>query len=622
MSKKKILIVGGEISYAIFLKAIEKVHRDYPDSEVYVLTERRFIHSLKDHPLVSGVFLFDHNIINCLGLIKKIKYFLQHRVKLCFKNKEPEVIIKGEESFYPEYNVLSSLRYIRNVKYHKVIVLTYRNNTNKALSYTFYKYDVIGLLCRKEEMLHYDQDYHGFSYSNFLIRTSKFVFSQVFIITGFMSLLTMFSFLYLFRCVYMLAAQSSYKDIISELVEISLFIKEHIKLTFAHNPALLKYDMLLFFSVMIAMLTKNVREKENHKLTKRFLFIRIDQIGDMVHMLPALQKVKKTYPDATVSVILGEGGKEVIAGCPYIDEVILYRTDNPRFYRGNKKIGLMEKLRFYWTLRKTDYDVAIDPTGEQDSLFILIMSLANRKATMGHRLRRFIPGVNVYTDFANEVESERILKLLNFCVEDMPVSDINPKIYLTEENKQFARTWLADHGINLSEERPIVGIHPGGGWRQRLWPIDKFAEVSKRLLERYPDVTLLYFAAPSESGLLYQFQNLFNDRRITVVKDLGLGQFMGVTRFCDLFICNDSGPMHIATGLGVKVISIFGPGNFRQWVLPSQHKFVIKKDLPCSPCSQLYCEDNICLKEIGIEDVWKVVDREMQRMGSQKILAF
>jgi len=95
---------------------------------------------------------------------------------------------------------------------------------------------------------------------------------------------------------------------------------------------------------------------------------------------------------------------------------------------------------------------------------------------------------------------------------------------------------------------------------------------------------------------------------------LPLRQFLAVLSRCRLFVCNDSGPMHMAGALGVPVVAVFGPTQ-PEWFGPlgSRHRVVIRRDVWCRPCAD-HClfEEPYCLRLIPVEQVMEAVTEVME----------
>jgi ADP-heptose:LPS heptosyltransferase len=124
-----------------------------------------------------------------------------------------------------------------------------------------------------------------------------------------------------------------------------------------------------------------------------------------------------------------------------------------------------------------------------------------------------------------------------------------PTLFVSETERQWARQFLASNC--LSPEDVVVGVHPGASVARKRWPLERFAEVARTLGSR-PGVRVLAFVDPTGYGA-----QLAEIPRV-IAATVGLRQLIALIQETAFLICNDSGPMHIAAGLGVPTITIFG----------------------------------------------------------------
>jgi ADP-heptose:LPS heptosyltransferase len=152
-------------------------------------------------------------------------------------------------------------------------------------------------------------------------------------------------------------------------------------------------------------------------------------------------------------------------------------------------------------------------------------------------------------------------------------------------------------------------IHPGSGSKKKTWPLERFLELI-HYFERQSNSRILVVLGPAE-GLEVEkaFEGMEWEMGSTaplLVKGLSLLQLASVMEGGRLFIGNDSGITHMAAALGLPTVAIFGPSDYKTWSPRGEKVFVVRKEIPCSPCSQerfVQCKGLECLREIGIGDV-------------------
>jgi ADP-heptose:LPS heptosyltransferase len=176
-----------------------------------------------------------------------------------------------------------------------------------------------------------------------------------------------------------------------------------------------------------------------------------------------------------------------------------------------------------------------------------------------------------------------------------PVLD-RPTVHVSEADRRAANDFWTQHGLDNGDL--VVGIHPGAGDPVRYWGLDKFAAVADALAKKFP-VRFLAFSQPDGYGWDMPLQA----QHVRVKPDIGL--LMALLEKCDLLLCNDGGPMHIAAGVGTPVVAIFGPTEPKWWApYGPNHTVLILEGFPCRPCgdrckfSQPYCLTDLSVTRV------------------------
>jgi ADP-heptose:LPS heptosyltransferase len=86
----------------------------------------------------------------------------------------------------------------------------------------------------------------------------------------------------------------------------------------------------------------------------------------------------------------------------------------------------------------------------------------------------------------------------------------------------------------------------------------------------------------------------------------------------DLFVGNNSGPLHIAWGVGTPTVSTMGPTDPDLWWPVGENHTVIRKGLPCSPCNRPICKSHDCMRLITVEDMMEAVEVQLKKISRAK----
>jgi ADP-heptose:LPS heptosyltransferase len=182
---------------------------------------------------------------------------------------------------------------------------------------------------------------------------------------------------------------------------------------------------------------------------------------------------------------------------------------------------------------------------------------------------------------------------------------------------------------NISQAKLLIAVCPAGGesWgengRYLRWPQDKFAHLCDRLIDN-TGASIILFGSPEEEDIVKRVEVAMRNKALNTAGKLSLEQFVALLKKCPLAICNDSGPLHMSVGLGLKTICLCGPVDERVYgPYPiSRDNAVIKKELSCRPCYKNFrfpgCDYNHeCLRGISVDEVFAAAERLIRRNNSE-----
>ena len=174
-----------------------------------------------------------------------------------------------------------------------------------------------------------------------------------------------------------------------------------------------------------------------------------------------------------------------------------------------------------------------------------------------------------------------------------------PEIRLDPVDFQHGREWLQERG--WSGVRPLMAIHPGAGSAAKRWALSRFQELGHRLRARG---ALLVLEGPAEKGLGRDLAaGLGHDAYL--VHNLPLRLLAAVLGHCRAFVGNDSGIAHLAAGLGLPCVVLFGPTSPANWAPIGKRTQVLRNTLGCIACEHEPAARHTCLNNISWETVWE-----------------
>ncbi len=288
---------------------------------------------------------------------------------------------------------------------------------------------------------------------------------------------------------------------------------------------------------------------------KKILVFSFSFIGDAVLSTTVIQPLQSHFPDAHLTFLVGSSAYNLLANDPQIDATLVY--DN----RGEHR-GLRGRLKLINSLRGERYDLVVNL---RDSFVARCIGAEHWGLVRGDRERHAVV---------------RYLEVL--CKRGVDITDANPRLQLTEKEQSAASHFLTDSGV--SSEKTIIGIHPGGNWIYKLWNAEKFALLANTLVNE-KNATILLFSGPNERERQTQVAGMMDTVPI-LVKTTNLREVSALIAACDVYIGNDTGPMHIAAAVDTPVVALFGSTNhIRSGPYGEQHTVVQSRvDLGCNPC--------------------------------------
>ena len=338
---------------------------------------------------------------------------------------------------------------------------------------------------------------------------------------------------------------------------------------------------------------------------KRILAVKLADLGDLLAVTPALQAIRAAHPSAQIDLLVPPASAELLGDAPFIDRIITFDKfafDSLRSVLN--PLSVARSFLFLLKLRRTRYDaVAIFHHftmrwGAVKFAMLALATGAKIRAGLDNGRGLFLSRRVADTGFGAMHEIDYWLQVASLLGAD-PYGGWRPKLPVSQADREEAGTLLASLGGNNG---PLVAVHPGAGAysRARIWPVEGFGEVARNLIRAY-NARIVIVGGPDEVDSAAKLESLIGEGVVlNLAGRTGIHETAAVLERCDLFVGNDSGPMHIAAAMGVPVVAIFGPSNSQAWgpytppLENSKHR-IVSRDLPCMPC--FYRHHSLGLRE-------------------------
>lgn len=287
----------------------------------------------------------------------------------------------------------------------------------------------------------------------------------------------------------------------------------------------------------------------------KILVIQQKMIGDVLVSSIICNNLRKAYPEAQIDYLVYESTTPVLEGNTAIDNLILFKKEH--------RDSNLALLKFAFRIRNEKYDLVIDAYSKLESWVFVLLSGAKRRISYKKPGRSFLYTDNVpFAKFPKTnmgLAIERRLSLLKPLKLDIEIDPL-PKLYLTEAEKQYARTLFEKHRVN--KDRKTVMMSLLGSEKNKTYPLVYMAEIVEKIADSH-DVNILFNYFPSQ---IEEAKKIFSacskSTRDKIYFDLlgnDLRSFIAIMDHCDIIVGNDGGAINMAKALNKPSFIIFSP---------------------------------------------------------------
>jgi ADP-heptose:LPS heptosyltransferase len=337
------------------------------------------------------------------------------------------------------------------------------------------------------------------------------------------------------------------------------------------------------------------------KKQKKIIVVDFGGVGDLVLSIPFLRGLKTVFPSSMVSVLCAQRAGMILKEQPYITKLFL----SPITLLGLFKTGLQ--------LRMQRFDMAINLMPETSYFSAIKMYLLFLLINAGQWVGRNTEGRGFFYDIKvperkMQTENEVLMhgKILG-AISDVAF-DAQLEFHCSKESRKRAGELLSK--VRNFQGDPLVLINPGSDWPSRRWPIDRYAELVKRLKELVPSAEFGVIGTKGERELAYFIKEKCGERVFILSGKTTLEILPAVMEKACLVITNDSGPAHVARAVGAPIVILAGPSAPGYLTIKGRGKSVLVQHfVSCAPCLKVSCDTMDCWKEISVREVVNVTSR-------------
>ncbi len=314
------------------------------------------------------------------------------------------------------------------------------------------------------------------------------------------------------------------------------------------------------------------------------LVIRFTSLGDLVTLEPAFRAIRYFFKEDTISLLTTGVGKGLYQDTNYFDEYFLYDS----FFKTMKQ------------LRAQEYDLVINLQCNKPSHYVSMF--LNKKLV-----------VNKSYNFIEKLLKLKVkVKSTKEIIEETNLISQNIIDDYFEKNKTLIQLPVDRNNILIEKEKDkkYIAISTGTSprWLSKKWGVENYLGLIQKLVDDYEVVLVGSDLELDDAD--YILNQIGEQNILSFVNKTNLTQLKNLLSQVDLYIGNDSGPSHIAAGVGINTITIFGSTDVKHCVkhIPYKGEHICIKpsdEIKCHPCYKTKCPTNMeCMASIKVEYVY------------------
>jgi heptosyltransferase III len=336
----------------------------------------------------------------------------------------------------------------------------------------------------------------------------------------------------------------------------------------------------------------------------RILIIRRRYLGDIALLGSVARNLRLRWPAARITFLTEAAYAGVVALHPDAEAALTF----PR-----RALGWPGFVR---TLRRARFTHVLDFDNTEKTALVTRLTGAAVRATFDRELivhrypRCYTHAAKVMNAF---YDAHHITETYLALPAAIGVPIISREIRLVPAPADLAAAEKLTGGpkSKIQNRKSKILLHPGSRSAHRIWPVERFAAVCDRLQDEHGAQVFLT-AGPHERPLLENIRRHAKSHLVVLEPAAHVGAFAALAAQFDAFLCHDSGPMHLAAGVGTPVIALFGSQNATIWRPVGERHTVLQTALPCAcfpagalpgPCAQGDSYRSYCVRKITEAEV-------------------
>ena len=312
---------------------------------------------------------------------------------------------------------------------------------------------------------------------------------------------------------------------------------------------------------------------------KKILVISLSNIGDVVLTFPVIDILRRDFPRAQLSVIVGPKAESLLKGNPYLHSVILYHKKQPP----------LQLFSWLVKLRKDSYDLVVDLRNTMIPFLVSIHYLTPpflRRRSRLHMRSQHLQRLRAVYPYKEEPRERFAL-------------------HVPSQERLSATNMICSE---IGDRKSYVVIAPGAADSSKRWKEKNFGRLADELIKRFA-VQIVFVGDKHDRPLADAICQQMEQRAVNLCGRISLIHCAVVLEKSSAALVNDSAPLHLASYLDVPTVALFGPTDPLLYGPWSESCSVIERKASCPACrNPRHTGTHSCMDAITVEDVLNVFD--------------
>jgi heptosyltransferase-2 len=330
------------------------------------------------------------------------------------------------------------------------------------------------------------------------------------------------------------------------------------------------------------------------------LLIKPGAIGDLLQLTPVIRALAIRYPGARISILVGtQATATLFLYNPHVSEVIV-------FDRRGEHRTLLSLVGLWRRLYRANYDLVIHFQRSNLKAWFLATAALPCRVLVYHKSK-----------------DEKVHAVDNYLQTVSPLGaatqDRRLELYTGKDDERYADDLFADRGFG---KKPVIALNPGASHSVNRWSADRFSALADVIVDRI-SANVIIIGGKEDEELARSVSASAVSKPIVLAGKTTLLQLGAILKKCDLLVSGDTGPLHLATAAGTRVVALFGAADpARTGPVGTGHRVIRAATVSCVPCRSRICTRSVyldCMNTISVEDVVNTVLEMLKEAPARRI---